>query len=273
MPSHIEMTRQSNLETACRGDWELYEGSDPSGLNIANNANFRGNRRSKRISDGSIEINPVAFDQLKHKHLLRNVRCFTPCDYVTLVLLHLINSFLYFGPIFTLVVIVEQGDINPWLSTICLGVIVCTFFMDNICKLYVARIMANRNKTYQTALFKALLDCSLTYLQTTSVSDLLDQFSDIISGGFVQIDSAIHHASIVSFSAALLIIANYWTACIVAVLSFTATALIYYLKYSLQHLYNHEQHSRRRMFSILTNHLAGRVVIQSFDYVSHFVHE
>ncbi|XP_055630835.1 ATP-binding cassette sub-family C member 11-like isoform X2 [Toxorhynchites rutilus septentrionalis] len=273
MPSHLEMTRQSNIETACRNGWELYEGSDPTGLNIANHTHFKVNRRSKRISDGSIEIDPVACDQLKHRKLLRDVRSFSPCDYIMLVFMHLINSLLYFGPIFTLVIIVEQGDINPWLSTICLGVIVCTFFMDNICKAYVARVMANRNKAYQSALLKALLDCSLTYLQTTSISVVLDLFSDIISAGFVQIDSGIHHALIVLFSAALLIIANYWAAFIVATLFVTVALLTHYLKYSLQHLYGHEQLSRRRMFSILTNHLAGRVVIQSYDHVSSFAHE
>ncbi|XP_058813678.1 uncharacterized protein LOC131677708 isoform X2 [Topomyia yanbarensis] len=274
MPSHVEMTRRNNITVLCQGEGRrLGSGSDPAALHIAKNTFRKSNRLSAVPSGGSLETDSIQFDQSRHKSVIVHVRNYTVCDYISLTILHLINNLLYFGPIFTLIVIVEQGDINPWLSTICLGVIVCTFVIDNISKIYVAQVTANRNKSYQQSLIKELLGCSLAYLQSISISDVIDLFADTISNGFMHIDSSIHQVLVVALSATLLLIANFWTVFIASVLVPITIALIYYLKYSLQHLYNHEHLSRRRMFSILTNHLVGRAVTQSFDYVSNFVQE
>uniref|UniRef100_A0A1Q3FL69 Putative multidrug resistance-associated protein/mitoxantrone resistance protein n=2 Tax=Culex tarsalis TaxID=7177 RepID=A0A1Q3FL69_CULTA len=266
MPSHVEMTRRCKIESTSRGDdQQLYEGSDPGGLYIAKNA--KTNRRSRRFSGGEEPLESGV------KTSKVSVRSFSVCDYVTLVLLHAVNNFLYFGPIFTLVIIVEQGDIRPWLSSICLAVILCTFVVDNVAKVYIARVTSNRNRSYQQSLLKELLSCSLTYLQSSSISDVIDLFSDTISVGFQQIDSCINHALVVVFSLTLLAIANYWLATVGIVLVAFAVALICYLRFSTRHLCNHEHLSKRRMFSILTNHLEGRVVTQSFDHIPNFIQE
>ncbi|XP_058467335.1 ATP-binding cassette sub-family C member 11-like isoform X2 [Malaya genurostris] len=274
MPSYMEMTRISNIAVFCRGVGQRHcSGSDPAALYISKSAFRKSNHLSTVPSGSTQDTDSIQFYQSKHRAATDHVRHYSICDYISLISLHLINNLLYFGPIFTLIVIVEQGDINPWLSTICLGVIVCTFFIDNICKIYVARVTANRNKSYQQLLIKELLRSSLAYLQSTSISDVIDLFVDTITNGFTYIDSSIQQALMIALSLTLLIIANYWTVFIIFVLVPITVALILYLKYSLQHLYNYEHLSKKRMFSILTNHLLGRAVTQSFDYVSNFVQE
>ncbi|KAL9693058.1 hypothetical protein quinque_012343 [Culex quinquefasciatus] len=271
MPSHVEMTRRCNIESVSRGgDQQLYEGSEPAALHIAKNA--KTDRRSRRSSRGE-EPFESGSEVFGGKTAKVAVRSFSVCDYVTLVLLHAINNLLYFGPIFTLVVIVEQGDIRPWLSSICLAVILCTFVVDNIAKVYIARVTTNRNRSYQQSLLKELLSSSLTYLQSSSISDVIDLFSDTISVGFQQIDSSINHGLVVVYSLVLLAIANYWIAIVGVLLVAFAVVLICCLRYSVKHLYSHEHLSKRRMFSILTNHLEGRVVTQSFDHIPNFIQE
>ncbi|XP_062535877.1 ATP-binding cassette sub-family C member 12-like isoform X2 [Armigeres subalbatus] len=268
MPSHIEMTRRCNVETTSRSEHESYEGSSPSALYIARMNNSKANRHSNRFSREMEDVDLTA-----GQSITTNIRSFSLCDYTTLAFLHLVNNILFFGPIFILVVIVEQGDINPWLSTICLGVICCAFVMDSFSKIYVARATAQRNISYQQSLLKTVLTCSLTQLLSTSVSDLVDLFADTISMRLSLISNCIHYGWIIVLSTSLLVIANFWTAPIALVLPILAVVLILSLKYTMQHLCNHEHHSRRSMLTILTNHLSGRVVIQSFDYVSNFVHE
>lgn len=275
MPSHVEMTRRCNIETISRSAFESYEGSSSAALYVAKTENSKVNRRSKTFDNTSATANgsTASFEQLKDTTLTTSIRSFDLCDYFTLAILHLFNNVLYFGPIFTLVIIVEQADINPWLSTICLAVIVCAFLVDSFSKVHVARVTAVRNKSYQQSLIRTVMKCSLSHLLTTSISDLVDLFTDRISARFALINSCIQQAWIVVFSSTLLVIANFWTAPIVLVLLLMTIGLITYLKTSMQHLYNHEHHSKRRMFTILTNHLSGRAAIQSFDYVSNFVQE
>ncbi|XP_053688772.1 ATP-binding cassette sub-family C member 12-like isoform X2 [Sabethes cyaneus] len=267
MPSHVEMTRKCNIATVCRGYGQPNAtGSDPAALYIATNAFCKRNRRS-----ASVENDTEQPQSAKQTLASMTIQSFSICDILLLIVMHLLNGVLYFGPVLMLIVIVEQGDINPWLSTLCLGVIVCTLVIDSVSKIYVARISTNRNRSYQEKLLDQLMRGSLTYLQHTSVSDVLNLFTDNISTGFIEIDSCIFQATMVLLSATVLVIANFWAACVVSVLLTVSVALIYYVQYSLQHLYNHEHLSRRQMFAILTNHLAGRAVIQSFDSVSSFV--
>ncbi|XP_065095877.1 ATP-binding cassette sub-family C member 11-like isoform X2 [Ochlerotatus camptorhynchus] len=275
MPSHVEMTRRCNIETISRSAFEAYEGSASTAIYIAKTENSKANRRSKTFGNTSSTANgsTASFEQLKDMSLATSIRSFDVCDYITLAILHLINNVLYFGPIFILVIIVEQGDIHPWLSTICLAVIICAFLVDIFSKVHVARVTAARNKSYQQSLIRTVLKCSLSHLLITSTSDLVDLFTDKISARFALINSCIQYAWIVVFSSTLLVIANFWTVPIVLLLLLMAIVLITYLKYSMQHLYNHEHHSKRRMFSILSNHLSGRAAIQSFDYVTTFVQD
>lgn len=268
MPSHVEMTRRCNLETSCRSEFESYEGSNPFAMYIARSDNCKANRRSKRLSNGITTDDPS-----KEVKIAADIRSFSICDYVTLTILHLINNVLYFGPIFTLVVIVEQGDINPWLSSICLGIICCAFLVDSFSKIYVARTTAHRNISYQQSLLRTVMKSSLTQLLSTSISDMVNLFTDTISTRFSLINNCIHYTWSIVLSTTLLVIANFWTAPIVLVLLVVAVVLIFVLKYTMNHLCNHEHHSKRRMFAILTNHLNGRAVMQSFDHVSNFVHE
>lgn len=181
MPSHVEMTRKSNIATACRGYGQPNaRGSDPTALHIATNAFCRRNRRS-----ASVENDIEQPESAKQTAALVTIQSFSICDFLLLIVLHLVNGMLYFGPVFMLIVIVEQGDINPWLSTLCIGVIVCTLVLDSISKIYVARISTNRNRSYQQILLDQLMRGSLTYLQYTSVSDVVNLFTDRISMEFI----------------------------------------------------------------------------------------
>ncbi|XP_062702250.1 ATP-binding cassette sub-family C member 12-like isoform X2 [Aedes albopictus] len=268
MPSHVEMTRRCNVETTSRSEYESYEGSNPSAMYIAKSENSKANRRSKRLSNGY-----SADDSSSERKVTISIRGFSICDYVMLTIVHLINNFLYFVPIFTLVIIVEQGDINPWLSSICLGIICCAFFVDSSLKIYVARRTENRNIYYQQSLLQTVLKSSLSQLLSTSISNMVDLFTDTISPRLSLINNCIHYAWVIVLSTTLLVIANFWTALIVPCLLVLALTLILVLKYTMKHLCDHEHNSKRRMFAILTNHLSGRAVTQSFDYVSNFVHE
>ncbi|XP_055551634.1 uncharacterized protein LOC129733992 [Wyeomyia smithii] len=267
IPSHVEMCRKSNLDTVCRGYGQPNAaGSDPAALYIATNAFCRRSRRS-----GTFVNDAEQSEATRRTSEPIRVRSFTIWDFLALIVLHLVNGILFYGPVFMLIVIVEQGDINPWLSTICLGVIVCTLVVDHVSKIYVARISTNRNRSYQKTLLKLLMGGSLTYLQSTSVSNVVNLFTDRISMGFIEIDNCISHAIMIVLAATILVIANFWTAFIVSIMLAVSVALIFYVQYSLHHLYNHEHLSRQQMFAILTNHLASRAVIQSFDAVSSFV--
>ncbi|XP_055585408.1 ATP-binding cassette sub-family C member 12-like [Uranotaenia lowii] len=262
-----EETKRWRRDIVCRGEFESCEGSDRAALNVAKSGNPQSNNRnSTRLSNGSL-------DNVCASRPSVNIQGFTLLDYTILIVLHLANNFLYFGPVFTLIVIVEQGDIHPWLSSICLAVIAGTFFVDYFAKTYVARIIAKRNKSYQAKLVEYLMNCSLSYLQTTKISDLVDLFADTISSRLLQIDACIHQSLMVVFALVLLLIANFWASCLVALLLALILALVFWLRYSMRHYSSFEHQSRRRMFSIMTNHLVGRAAIQSFEYVENFVQE
>lgn len=132
------------------------------------------------------------------------------------------------------------------------------------------QIAKNRCRSYQKKMFSNLLKTSLTYLYNTSLSDIMHHFSVNIYYGFHAKANILQSLSNLIVIIGLMIYINYFTSIVIGVILLFIPLIFWYLKYTVYHFKISELNTRRKMFTLLSNNLLGRAVIQSFDKIQEF---
>lgn len=66
----------------------------------------------------------------------------------------------------------------PWLATIIFGVMILLFLTNTLIKHFLYKLARRSNKKLQRKIFEKLLSTSMSYMNDTKISDILNVFMD-----------------------------------------------------------------------------------------------
>lgn len=197
LPEYLQMLETESILEHSNGFQEQLEGARLDGL-----ANKKRHQTTMNNSE----------DDLDASRSGRYSRQYSPISYWRIVILYLFLGVSSLGYFLLPFCFIEYHDYkDPWLAYVCIAIILVSILLDFLTKIFYATSCEIKVRQYEIPLVEKLLQTSISFLQTSQLSDITCMFmaTNLLDETQVFLNQMTGHVG-VTCAMVVLGLANYW---------------------------------------------------------------